>query len=229
MNKKILILLFGFYWSFSIPVAAEETNVQPSGSESAVFEVVEGTHYDKLPLPLRTRYPGKIEVTEYFSYGCPHCFQFEPLIAAWSSQLPEDVVFNRTPAVWNPDYEVYAQSYYTAEALNVLEKIHVPLFQAIHVERKLMNDPESMARFFQRYGVDPMDFVKVYKSFGVRSAMQQAQARGRSYRVEGVPALIVNGKYRVEGKHAGSNTNMLPIVDLLIDMERESLKAESGQ
>lgn len=228
MNKKILIILFSLCWIFSVPAIAEEV-AEPQAGEAAIFEAVEGTHYERLPLPLRTRYPGKVEVTEYFSYGCPHCFQFDPLITAWASELPEGVVFNRTPAVWNPDYEVYAQSYYTAEALNIIEKIHIPLFRAIHVERKLLNDPESMARFFQRYGVDPMDFVKVYKSFGVRSAMQQAQARGRSYRVEGVPALIINGKYRVEGKLAGSNTNMLPIADFLIRKESEALEETSSQ
>ncbi|MDH5736953.1 MAG: thiol:disulfide interchange protein DsbA/DsbL [Gammaproteobacteria bacterium] len=201
---------------------------QPNSAGEQHFVLEEGKHYDVLPVPIRQRYPDKIEVTEYFSYGCPHCFQFDPMISRWKADLPEDVIFNRTPAIWNPDYQVLAQAYYTAEALGILEKVHVPMFQAIHVDRKNLADAQAMAGFFQRFGVDPTDFVKVFKSFGVRSAMQQAEARGRSYRAQGVPAFIINGKYLVEGRHTGSNTSMLPIVDRLIEKERASLPGKGS-
>jgi len=184
------------------------------------MEYEEGTHYVELQVPLKTANPEKVEVTEYFSYGCPHCFQFEPMIGAWKDDLPADVEFNRTPAIWNKDYQVYAQTYYAAEALNVTEKVHVPLFVAIHQQRQRLNDPKDVALFFAEFGTDPLDFAKVYQSFGVRASMQQAEARGRAYRSSGVPALIVNGKYRVEGKMAGSNANMLRVVEFLIEKER---------
>ena len=181
---------------------------------------VAGTHYVELPVPIKTRAADKIEVAEYFSYGCPHCYQIEPMISSWKQQLGNDVEFIRTPAVWNKDYEVYAQTYYTAQALNVLDQVHVPLFDAIHSKRRRLNDPEQMAGFFAELGLDPMAFARTYSSFGVRASTQQAEAKGRAYRSGGVPALIVNGKYRVEAAMAGGNAEMLEVVSFLIKKER---------
>ncbi|MCZ6503506.1 MAG: thiol:disulfide interchange protein DsbA/DsbL [Gammaproteobacteria bacterium] len=193
------------------------------------FEYEEGTHYVELPIPLKTAAEGKIEVTEYFSYGCPHCYQFDPMITAWERGLPGDVKFNRTPAIWNKDYQVYAQTYFAAEALDVAEKLHTPLFQAIHGQGKRLNDPKLMAMFFAEFGIDPVDFAKVYNSFGVRASVQQAEAKGRAYRSGGVPAIIVNGKYRIEGKMAGSNSNILRVTDFLIQKERETMQSLAPQ
>lgn len=184
-----------------------------------------GTHYAVLDIPIHTPDPSKIEVTEYFSYGCPHCFEFDPEITAWKKQLPDDVQFDRTPAIWSKDYAVYAQTYYTAEALNVLDKVHTPIFQAIHAQGKPLNTPDSMAKFFAQFGVDPVDFAKTYASFGVRASVQQAEARGRAYRANGVPTLIINGKYRVDGAMAGSHANMLKVADFLIQKERAAMHA----
>ena len=211
MMNRCLTFLFTFAFVpfvFAVPFAYEE-----------------GTHYVELQVPVKTANPDKIEVTEYFSYGCPHCFQFDPMITAWESNLPDDVEFNRTPAIWNKDYQVLAQTYYAAEALNATEKLHTPLFIAIHQERRRLNDPTQIALFFSEYGIDPIDFAKVYQSFGVRASVQQAEARGRAYRSEGVPAIIVNGKYRIEGKMAGSNANMLRVTDFLIEKERQARAA----
>lgn len=205
-----------FFWMVTLVSA---------GAQAAPFEYEEGTHFEALQTPVNTREPDKVVVTEYFSYGCPHCYQFEPMIARWKAQLPSDVVFRRTPAVWNQDYQVYAQTYYTAEALEVLDEVHTPLFQAIHAERMRLNEPKRMASFFSEFGVDPVDFAKVYSSFGVRASVQQAEARGRAYRVSGVPAIIVNGKYRIEGSMAGSNQAMLEVAEFLIDGERKNLEA----
>jgi thiol:disulfide interchange protein DsbA len=184
------------------------------------FKYEEGTHYVELTIPVKVRDSSKIEVTEYFSYGCPHCYQFEPLLTNWQKSLPSDVVFNRTPAIWNQDYQVYAQTYYAAEAMKMTDKMHLPLFDAVQNQRRRLNDPKEMAVFFSEFGVDPMDFAKVYQSFGIRASLQQAEARGRAYRSSGVPAIIVNGKYRVEGSMAGGNAEMLKVVNFLINKER---------
>lgn len=189
------------------------------------FQYVEGKQYVKLAMPIHTPDPNKIEVTEYFSYGCPHCFKFDPIINAWKDTLPKDVMFDRTPAIWNKDYEVYAQTYYTAKALHILDKVHTPIFRAIHVQGMQLNTPSAMAKFFSQFGVDPKVFAKTYESFGVRARVQQAEARGRAYRASGVPTLIINGKYRIEGSMAGSNTNMLRVADFLIDKERRAMHA----
>lgn len=192
------------------------------------FQYEEGTHYAILEVPVKTRNPAVIEVTEYFSYGCPHCYRFEPLIQQWKEDLPADVEFNRTPAIWRvTGYELYARTYYTALALGVLDSVHTPLFNAIHGERRRLLDLESMTSFMAEHGVDPVEFVKTYMdSFGVKAKYQQAIARQRIYRSGGVPALIVNGKYRIEASMVGnSNVGMLQVASFLIEKERQLLNA----
>jgi len=195
------------------------------------FQFEEGTHYARLDVPVKTRNTNVVEVTEYFSYGCPHCYRFEPLIQQWKNDLPVDVEFNRTPAIWSvTGYELYARTYYTAQALGVLDKIHYPLFQAIHEDRRSLLDLKSMTTFMAEHGVEPETFVKTYSdSFGVKAMYQQAAARQRIYQSNGVPAIIVNGKYRVEAGMVGnSNTGMLQVVNYLVEKERELMSAGAG-
>lgn len=183
----------------------------------------EGVHYQVLDpqAPLSTSGEG-IEVSEYFSYGCGHCFQFDPVLNAWLDKQPEDVNFDRTPAVWNDYYGNLAQTYYTLKAMDLLESLHVAVFEAIHIQRKNLSKPGVMADFLEEAGVDPESFAKVFNSFGVRMSLQQADARGRVYRASGVPTLIVNGKYRIETRGAGSVQEMLKVAEFLIQLERQS-------
>lgn len=192
------------------------------------FQYEEGTHFVKLEIPVKTRDPNVVEVTEYFSYGCSHCYRFEALIQPWKASLPEDVEFNRTPAIWQvTGYELYARTYYTAQALGVLDQIHAPLFQAIHSERRRILDLKTMAKFVAEHGVEPEVFVKTFNdSFGVKAMYQQAIARQRVYRSGGTPAIIVNGKFRVEASMVdNSNANMLKVASYLIDSERRLVQA----
>lgn len=214
MKPGLLVSLFAI---LVMPLVGSAASAQ-----AAPEQYEEGTHYVELTIPIKSRDPGKIEVTEYFSYGCPHCYEFDPMVQAWSRNLAPDIDFNRTPAMWNKDYEVYARTYYTAEAMGLTEKIHTALFSAIHADRRRLNDPQAMAMFFSEFDIDPIDFAKVYQSFGVRASVQQAEARGRAYRSSGVPSFIVNGKYRVETKNAGSLAEMLKIVSFLLQKERSA-------
>ena len=186
-----------------------------SGS-SVGAQYEEGVHYQVLDpqAPLSTSGDG-IEVSEYFSYGCGHCFQFDPVLTAWLETLPEDVVFDRTPAIWNDYYGNLAQTYYTLKAMDLLESLHLPVFEAIHIKRKNLSKPGIMADFLESSGVEPETFAKVFNSFGVRMSLQQAEARGRAYRASGVPTLIVNGKYRIETRGAGSTREMLKVAEFL--------------
>jgi thiol:disulfide interchange protein DsbA len=195
------------------------------------FQYEEGTHYARLDVPLKSGNRNAVEVTEYFSYGCPHCYRFEPLVQQWKNDLPPDVEFNRTPAIWNvTGYELYARTYYTTHALGVLDKVHYPLFQAIHGEGRSLLDLKSMTMFMAELGVDPEVFVKTFtESFGVKAMYQQAAARQQIYQSNGVPAVIVNGKYRVEAGMVGnSNAGMLQVVDYLIAKERKFMSSSAG-
>jgi len=194
-------------------------------AQEAAPKYVEGTHYVRLAQPVRTADPSRIEVTEVFWYGCIHCFHLEPLINDWKKALKPDVDFERSPAIWNQMMAVHAQAFYTAQALGVLEKMHAPLFNALNEEHKKLDNEDDLAAFFAEHaGVKDADFRKAFKSFGVESSVKQADARARSYGITGTPELVVNGKFRVSGRTAGTPADMLKVVDFLVEQERAAAK-----
>lgn len=178
---------------------------------------VKGEHYETIPIGVETNSGELVEVVEIFSYGCVHCYNFDPFVEVWDQERDSKVKFERLPAVFTPEL---AKAYYAAEILGVLEEVHTPIFNAIHIERIDVRRKEELSRLFKQYGGVPNeDFLSVYDSFAVQSRVQQAQARVAAYRVSGIPTMIVGGKYRVDGRMAGSNNNMLNIVDYLTDLE----------
>ena len=193
-----------------------------AAASSAVAQYESGVHYQPLPVPVETASDGSVEVVEVFSYACVHCFDFEPMLSTWVAGQGNAIAFRRSPAIFNKTWEQLAQAYYAAEALEVTDQIHGPMFEAIHVTGENVLDPQVLAGLFaENAGVDPTEFAAVYSSFGVRSRVQQASARGRAYRVTGVPTMIVNGKYRVDGRMAGGTTGMLQVVEYLIGLEQQ--------
>jgi len=184
---------------------------------------VEGTHYDEIASPVRTSDPNKIEITEIFWYGCPHCYAFEPLITSWEEKLPSDVAFVRSPGMWNQTMEIHAQIYYAAEALGVTDKIHDVAFSEIHQRRNYLQTEEAVKEMFVREGVESSAFDKAWNSFSVTSAVKRAGTRMRDYGVRGVPSMVVNGKYLVSvGGAVPTQTDLLKIVDFLVQKERSS-------
>jgi protein dithiol oxidoreductase (disulfide-forming) len=185
------------------------------------FEV--GVHYEVLPIPVETATPGRIEVVEVFSYGCVHCYGFDPVIEAWRAKQPADVAFRRVPAMFRQDWVILAQAYYAAEALGVLDKVHSAIFEAVHLKGLDFRNPQVLARVVNdAAGVDEAEFTRVLNSFGVRSKTQQADATGRMYRLAGVPTLIVDGRYRVYGGSIDATSGgMLAVVDHLVAKVRE--------
>jgi thiol:disulfide interchange protein DsbA len=182
---------------------------------------VEGTHYEIIANPVRTADPNKIEISEIFWYGCPHCYAFEPLITSWEEKLPSDVAFVRSPGMWNQTMEIHAQIYYAAEALGVTGKIHDVAFNEIHQRRNYLQTEDAIKDMFVSQGVAPADFDKAWKSFSVSSAVKRANTRMRDYGVRGVPSIVVNGKYLVSvGGAVPTQTDMLKIVDFLVQKER---------
>jgi len=196
------------------------TNIQ----EQKQVSFVAGEHYIVLDNPVPTRDASKVEVVEMFSYGCPHCYEFEPLIKTWSKQQASDVDFWFFPAVWNKPMELYARAFYTARELNVSEKIHDPLFNAVVVEHRSIRNVSDMADFFSEYGVDRKTFNKTFNSTTVEQQAKLAEARVRSYKPIGAPEIVVNGKYRIDRMRAGGLAEMLTVAEFLINKERATLK-----
>ncbi len=181
-----------------------------------------GTHYHELSTPVRTIDPDKIEVTEVFWYGCGHCYTFEPLMMDWAEKQPEDVVVRHSPAIWRDVMSIHARIFYTAKALGKLDELHGAVFRAMHEDRKRLAKESEIAEIFVAHGVDKEKFSKTFNSFGVKSQVQQADARQRSYGVTGTPSVVVDGRYRISGTDLkGGQPEMLKVAEFLINKIRQ--------
>ena len=168
----------------------------------------------KAPAPTDAE-AGKIEVVEFFWFGCPHCYSLEPLINAWAKKLPPDVVFRRQHVPFRETK--HQQLYFTLQAMGKdSEKVLGAVFAAIHQQRKRMLDPKEMVEVLAPFGVDAKEFNDTFKSFGVRTRQQRANKLADAYSLDGVPAIGVNGKYLTAPSLAGSNEAALRVVDDLI-------------
>jgi thiol:disulfide interchange protein DsbA len=207
MNKTI-----GFLLALLLPLLAIS---QAARAES--FD--EGIEYQLVTPAQPTDDPGKVEVLELFWYGCPHCFYLEPEIQAWLKTKPDNVEFRRMPAVLGQSWGIHARAFYTAEVLGVLDRIHQPLFEAIHEQNRRLNSEASLQGFFAEHGVDPGEFTKAFNSFTVESKYRRALSLTKKYGIDGVPAIIVNGKYRTSATLAGGREGMFRVVDFLVRQE----------
>ena len=179
--------------------------------------------YDPVDPPVPTDSGDKIEVLEFFWYGCPHCYQLDPYIEDWKKTLPDNVVFKHVPAAVNPSWQPHSYFYYAAEMLGVADKLHKPLFDAMHLQKRRLYDKESLIAFAVSQGVDEEKFRKAWRSFGVHTKVQRANKLAARYRINGVPAVGINGKYLTNGQLAGTYPKMLRTIDYLIKAE------ETGQ
>lgn len=178
-----------------------------------------GEGYEMVSPPQPTSDPAKVEVIEFFWYGCPHCYHFEPDLNAWLKTKPDNVVFIRQPAVFNAHWAAHAKAFFTAEALGVLDKMHADFYDAIQNKKMTLESEADLAKFFAEHGVKEADFHKAYKSFAVDTKMRQAENMAARYGVTGTPSLIVNGKYRVSGSQAKTFANMVEVTKTLIARE----------
>ncbi len=172
--------------------------------------------YEEISPAQPVQNPDKIEVIEFFWYGCPHCYSLEPAMQAWLKTKPANVEFIRQPAVFSDVWGKHAKAYYVAEALDVVEKVHADFFDAIQNKKQKLVTEDDLAKFFAAHGVKDEDFRAAYSSFLVDSKMRQAEAVAGRYGITGVPALIVNGKYKVTASTAKSQENMINVTNHLI-------------
>ncbi len=190
------------------------------------WKFTESQHYFRM-VPTQPTVGGadKIEVAEFFWYGCAHCYDFEPHINRWSENKPSSVRFVRIPATWNPLVMLHAQLYYTEEVLVKNGKIANPdefrsaVFEEYHKRGNRMTTEATIQSVFTRQGVSADDFTNTWKSFEVAQKLRVAQDLARRYSITGVPAIVVNGKYRTGAAEAGGYPKLLEVIDELVDRE----------
>lgn len=192
------------------------------GASGSVLAQVAGRDYTPINPPQPTDDPAKIEVVEFFSYGCPHCSDFHPLLSAWAAKLPADVVLKRVPVSFNSYFAMIAPLYYALEVTGDLARLDANVFKTIHGEGNRLADPRSRAEWAQKNGVNVQKFEDAYKSFGVMSKVKRGDQMTSAFKIQGVPALAVDGKYLVGGKDFNDT---LAITDRLI----AKVRAEKGK
>ncbi len=184
---------------------------------------VEGRHYVRLATPQPVLAPaGKIEVVEFFWYGCPHCNDFEPVLEPWVKKLPGDVAFRRAPVAFRDEpFGAHQRIYYALEAMGQVDAMHRKVFYAIHNDRARLDKPADIAAFMAKNGIDAAKFTDAYNSFSVQTKCRQAKALSEAYRIDGVPAIGIHGRYYTSPSLAGTPEQALKVTDLLIDRARK--------
>jgi thiol:disulfide interchange protein DsbA len=188
----------------------------------------EGIDYTQLAEPQATETGDKIEVLEVFMYSCPHCYHLEPDIDAWLKTKPENVEFRRMPAIFGPKVEPHARAFYAAELMGVQEKFHMPLFSALHDKKLQIWDEDALVAFAEEQGIDGAEFRAAYNSFYTNMKVRRATEMGRRYGIDGVPAVVVNGKYRTSPSQTGSREGLVKVIDHLIGVESGQVAADKG-
>jgi len=180
--------------------------------------------YTELKPPQPLEADGKIEVLEFFWYGCIHCYNLEPTVEKWEKTLPKDVQFRRIPAIFNDRWALDASIFYAFEALGVLNKVHRPFFDAIHRDHLRTDNPQALNEWLQKQGIDPKKFNETMKSFGVQSKTRRAAQLTAAYKIDGTPELAVNGRYTVSAEQGRTQQGMFDTVNYLVEQLRRGGK-----
>jgi len=202
-------------------VAATAALLTPSWSQAQAQVMRVGTDFLKLDQAAAVEAPaGKVEVVEFFWYSCPHCNAFEPALSQWVKKLPKDVVFRRVPIAFQSSFVPQQRLYYALEAMGLVDKLHTNVFAAIHVEKQNLSKAEAIVEWVAKQGVDKAKFVEQFNSFSVSTKATRAKQLQNAYRVEGVPAMGVAGRFYTDGSLAKSMDRTLQVVEFLISQVR---------
>lgn len=207
MNRRHLISL--------AVLAGSAARAQPNA-------LVEGQNYTRLAKPQARLMAGKIDVIEFFSYACPHCHAFEPELQAWLQRVPPDVVVRRVPVPFLANAANFQRTFFALEAMGLVDTMQSQVFAAVHVHGLRLGSPQEIADWVGRHGVDAAKFLSHFQSFSVAAAVARASKMIDDYAVDGVPLLVVAGRYQTSPALAGSPRQALAAVDALIQRIRQA-------
>lgn len=201
---------------------------EPAKTEAATpAENFDGM-YEVINPAQETTDKSKVEVTELFLYTCPHCYHFETALADWKKSKADYINYVKQPAVFGNANILHAKAFYTAEALNVFDKLSLALFQAIHEKKQALNTEEAIMKVFTENGVSEEDFKKTFSSFAVDSKVRKANGKTVAYGITSVPNIIVNGKYRLSPDKTKGFENMIKITNFLAEKEWKAMAASQA-
>lgn len=211
-RHRLFVLLAAF--ALGVPSATlAQSSIDPDGK------------YDLIDPIQPTDTPGKVEIVDVFWYGCPHCYSFLPSMEALDKRKADYVAIRRMPAIFRDSWAIHARAFYTAKLLNVVERIHRPLFVAIHDKNQALDTAALLRAFFVAHGVDGKDFDKTFESFAVETMLRKSTLMQGRYGVRGTPSVIVNGKYRISAEKAGGYAEMVDVAEALAAREHKATMA----
>ncbi|WP_440996649.1 thiol:disulfide interchange protein DsbA/DsbL [Arhodomonas sp. SL1] len=182
-----------------------------------------GREYRVLSEPQPVDAGDAVQVREFFSYGCPHCHDFHPLLADWQEEMGQAVSVEHVPVTFGRDsWRLLAEAYYVAEALDVLGEAHGALFRAVHEEGRRFSDRAAIAAFLADHGADEQAALDAFDSFAVTMKMRRAERLARDYGIQGTPTLAVAGRYVIDVREAGGQHGMLDVAGYLVEQEQEA-------
>ncbi|MCX7237530.1 thiol:disulfide interchange protein DsbA/DsbL [Polynucleobacter sp.] len=185
-------------------------------------KIEEGFDYRILPIAQPVETKGKVEVIEFFWYGCPHCYDFEPELSSWVKRQPKDVVFKRVPVAFRDDFMPHSQLFYALEAMGKGDALNEKVMYAMHKENKrLLTEPE-IADWVASQGIDRNTFLAAYRSFAVISKARAAKQMAEAYRIDGVPTIVMQGKYVTSPSIAGTKAKAILVMDYLEEKIRKN-------
>ena len=194
-----------------------------AGTASA--QLVEGKNYVRIPSPQPVETGNKIEVIEFFSYGCPHCAALEPFLDKWLDKLPSDVAFRRIPVMFHQDWVQLAKVYYTLDAMDDARKLSPEVFKAIHQQNVNLADKNKFFDWAASNGLDKKKVEDVFNSFGIDGKVKRAMQLAQEYHIEGVPTVIVDGKFMTSSDRVGTHANLPPAITELVAKARSERKS----
>ncbi len=197
----------------------------PALAHAEKFE--EGRSYMTVPFPTQVVTGKKVEVREFFWYGCPHCYVLEPALQRWLKKLPRNAEFVRTPGLASPAWRVDGQAYYTFKVLGVEEKLHNAFFKAAQESQGKINNPDDVANFAAGHGIDRKKFMDAFNSFGVHLDLDKATQLNQDLNIDSVPTFVVDGKYRTSPSMAGGEDKFFQLLDYLIEKAAKERKGKA--
>lgn len=193
-----------------------------SGLASAQGQKIEeGFDYRILPIAQPVETKGKVEVIEFFWYGCPHCYDFEPELSSWVKRQSKDVVFRRVPVAFRDDFMPHSQLFYALEAMGKGDAFNEKVMYAMHKENKRLLNENEIADWVASQGIDRNAFLATYRSFAVISKARAAKQLAEAYRIDGVPTIVMQGKYVTSPSIAGSKAKAIVVMDFLVEKIRK--------
>lgn len=212
-----------FSMSAASVAAAVSLGAVASVAQAQAKPPQEGSDYLMLDKRAPVEAPvGKVEVVEFFWYACPHCNRFEPALEAWIKKAPKDVAVRRVPVAFRADFEPQQRLYYVLEGMNKVEELHKKVYYAIHVERQALNTADLVAGWAEKQGLDKARFLDMYNSFSVTTKVRKATQLQDAYKIDGVPAIGVAGRFYTSGTLAQTMERALLVTDYLIARARKA-------